>query len=438
MRNYPHIRVLCLIKKTLATMKKIYIKNYKGFTEQIIALKDVNFFVGENSTGKTSILKLINILNSREFWFHEQFNNTEVELGYFDEIINKNTTDKFFRVGIEVPYDEKDSIRRVLIEFKEYKTIPKVASIKYQSDSADYLMKITPKQIHYRVKKKSESSFLEWSQDFNFTQKYKKIDIPYSKIPMFILFSLVENEFDNKAKHSTAPFAAEPILYKRYLWLAPIRAKAKRIYESYEVKYSPEGEHIPSLLNDLFVNSTKKDTSRILKILNQFGKESNLYDQILIKNFGTKKTSPFEIVVRYDDTEIKLPNVGYGVSQSLPLIVEILSSKKFCFSIQQPEVHLHPKAQAAFGSFLYNAAIKDDNVFLIETHSDFTINRFRYNLSKNQKDEEISSQVLFFERGKKTNTICHMEMNKDGAFIDDVPDSYRDFFIDEELKLLEL
>ncbi len=418
-------------------MKKIYIKNYKGFNEEVINLKDVNFFVGENSTGKTSILKLINILNNREFWFNDQFNNSEVELGYFDEIINKNTSDKFFRIGLEISNNGDDFNTRVLIEFKESKSIPKVSQIKYQTGTTDYLIKVTQKQVQYRVKKLGGLSFLDWSRDFNYTQKYKRIDIPYNKLPLFILFSIIESQNGKKTKHSTNIFGTEPVLYKRYLWLAPIRAKAKRIYESYEMKFSPEGEHIPSLLRELFMNSTKKETARILRILNQFGKESNLYDQILIKNFGTKKTSPFEIVVTYDNTEIKLPNVGYGVSQSLPLIVEILSSKRHCFSIQQPEVHLHPKAQSAFGSFIYNAAIKDKNTFLIETHSDFTINRFRYNLSKNKTDT-VDSQVIFFERDKHTNSISHLEIGNDGIFKSELPNSYRDFFIDEELKLLEL
>ncbi|WP_120489200.1 AAA family ATPase [Bergeyella cardium] len=417
-------------------MKKIYIKNYKGFEEQVIELKEINFFVGENSTGKTSILKLINIINSKEFWFNEQFNNSEVELGYFDEIINRNSSDLFFRIGIEVPYNEKGSIRRVLLEFKDYKSIPKISQIKYQTETTDFLMKITKKQIHYRTRDLSNSSFLNWCQDFNYSEKYNRIDIP-QKLPLFILFSFLEDRLAFKNKRVTMPFAAEPLLYKRYIWLAPIRAKAKRIYESYEVKFSPEGEHIPSLLKELFANSKKKESARILQILNQFGRESNLYDELCIKNYGVKTASPFEIVVKYDDTEIKLPNVGYGVSQCLPLIVEILSSKDFCFSIQQPEVHLHPKAQAAFGSFLFNAAKKDNNTFLIETHSDFTINRFRYRLSKEGKSG-VNSQVIFFEREKHTNRISHLEINSDGSFTSEVPSSYRDFFIDEELKLLEL
>ena len=44
-------------------MNKIYIENYRGLKTQIIELEEVNFFVGENSTGKTSILNLINKFN---------------------------------------------------------------------------------------------------------------------------------------------------------------------------------------------------------------------------------------------------------------------------------------------------------------------------------------------------------------------------------------
>src|SRR5690606_7443808 len=76
-------------------MEKIFLKNYKGFRNQIIELEDINFLVGENSTGKTSILKIINLLSSAEFRFDFEFNNSEVELGYFDEIISKNITEKF-------------------------------------------------------------------------------------------------------------------------------------------------------------------------------------------------------------------------------------------------------------------------------------------------------------------------------------------------------
>ena len=45
--------------------------------------------------------------------------------------------------------------------------------------------------------------------------------------------------------------------------------------------------------------------------------------------------------------------------------------------MQQPEVHLHPRAQAQLGSFLGYLAIKQKKQFLVETHSDYLVDRVR-------------------------------------------------------------
>lgn len=82
-------------------MKKIYFKNFKGFQEHIIELCDINFLVGENSTGKTSFINLVNLLCSQEFWFNYQFNNSEIEFGYFEEILSKISLEKCFQIGTE-------------------------------------------------------------------------------------------------------------------------------------------------------------------------------------------------------------------------------------------------------------------------------------------------------------------------------------------------
>ena len=68
-------------------MRTLYLDNYKGFVKTFIPFLDVNFFVGENSTGKTAVLNLLNILSSPKFWISPEFNNETVELGYFDEIV---------------------------------------------------------------------------------------------------------------------------------------------------------------------------------------------------------------------------------------------------------------------------------------------------------------------------------------------------------------
>ena len=144
-----------------------------------------------------------------------------------------------------------------------------------------------------------------------------------------------------------------------------------------------------------------------------------------------------EYNVSYEDISVKLTNVGYGVSQILPLLVEILSNEKTWFAIQQPEVHLHPKAQSAFGKFIFESFNIKENRFLIETHSDYTIDKFRYNLNKD-KSHSIESQVVFFEKHLTGTKFTCLPISKDGKYPEEIPQNFRDFFIDEELKMLEI
>jgi predicted ATPase len=423
-------------------MEKIFLKNYKGFNHEIISLEQINFLVGENSTGKTSFLKVINLLSSSEFWYDYEFNNNEVELGYFEEIINKQTNEKFFQLGIEKKNENNVNEEfRILFEFHELNSIPTLKLIKVNIANYDVLIKFSAKQISYKIKQGNKIEYEKWVNDFEFPKTYKVLSSHFRRgiLPVYYITHLIGSEIlkGNELQKYRPTFNNE-MLYSNYKWLAPIRAKAKRTYESYKIKFSPEGEHIPSILRQILSGKNSKDKAKIINALEQFGKDSNLFNKIEVRELGKKNSSPFEIIVKYEDLEIKLPNVGYGVSQSLPLIIEILSSKNTCFSIQQPEVHLHPKAQSAFGSFLFNAVKIDNNKFIIETHSDFTINRLRYKLHSSKKNVEFKSKVLFFERGSEGNTITNININNDGSYSGKVPSTYRDFFIDEELKLLEL
>lgn len=426
-------------------MEKIYLKNYKGFLNQVVQLEDVNFLVGENSTGKTSLLKVINLLSSSEFWYDFEFNNSEVELGYFDEIINKQTRDKFFQIGLEKEFKAVDKnnnsdrdVFRINFEFHEEKSVPVLKQAKIRLDSHDILLKYTKKRISYRYKLIKDNSFIDWILDMEFPKTFKVLTDNSDPIPIGFLAMLVNRDLNKDSKpkiYSKRRFHAQQ-LYSDHKWIAPIRAKAKRTYESYKVKFSPEGDHIPSILREILTTKGNKEKEKVKNALLKFGKESNLFDSINIRELGKNYSAPFEIIIKYRNTEVKLPNVGYGVSQSLPLITEILSTHNCCFSIQQPEVHLHPKAQSAFGELIYTSTLKDKNKFIVETHSDFTIDRFRYRLSKSK--EGIKSKVLFFQRLEKGNRITEININDDGTYPYHTPESYRDFFIDEELKMLEL
>ena len=69
-------------------MKYLFVDNFRGFTKTLLPIRDVNFFVGENSTGKTSILGLIKLLDTTQFWFNQRFNTDEVRLGNYKDIVS--------------------------------------------------------------------------------------------------------------------------------------------------------------------------------------------------------------------------------------------------------------------------------------------------------------------------------------------------------------
>lgn len=80
----------------------------------------------------------------------------------------------------------------------------------------------------------------------------------------------------------------------------------------------------------------------------------------------------------------------------------------------------------------------NNNQYLLETHSEYMINRFRYEMLNSEKAPKGKAQVLFFERNEDGNVITSMPIGENGKFDCKIPDSYGDFFVDEELKMLEL
>jgi predicted ATPase len=214
--------------------------------------------------------------------------------------------------------------------------------------------------------------------------------------------------------------------------LAPIRTKPRRTYDAPQTEFSSEGEHTPYVIKRRLTSKTQAEAFR--NFLEQAGASSGLFKSISVKPYGKGPMAPFEMKINLGSTSLGLENVGYGVSQSLPLLVEMfVRPKKTAFTIQQPEVHLHPKAQATFGDVIAELARNDAKKFIVETHSDFTMDRFRLNVRKNGS---VPSQLLFFERTAKGNTVTPIRIHENGDLSADQPDAYRSFFFNESLELL--
>ena len=109
-----------------------------------------------------------------------------------------------------------------------------------------------------------------------------------------------------------------------------------------------------------------------------------------------------------------LTDVGFGVSQFLPIIVADLQlSDHSCLAVSQPEIHLHPKIQATFGNYLANQIKRTHKQYIIETHSEYLLNRIRLLLVTGElKPEDV--RVLYFENDGLKSTVHDVEFATDG------------------------
>ena len=221
---------------------------------------------------------------------------------------------------------------------------------------------------------------------------------------------------------------------------APVRSRPKRTYDAAAGRQTAEGDSVPRRLADLSAGR-ERVWKRLEASLVRFGEASGLFDQVGVRRLGPNDSDPFQIRVRKFGGTLRGPwrnltDVGYGVSQALPILVEVMNGDPSrVFLLQQPEVHLHPQAQAALGS-LFLAAAAEGRQLLVETHSDHLLERVRLDIrdAKTPLGPEAVS-ILYFERHGLGVRIHSLGFDSEGN-VRGTPDSYRRFFLEETERAL--
>ncbi len=221
---------------------------------------------------------------------------------------------------------------------------------------------------------------------------------------------------------------------------APVRSQPQRIYSPASLISNPQGDNIPMILANLASVGDETWTNFKSK-LEQFGSSAGIFDEIDVNHLGKSQGSPFEIQIRKYGNKRKgmkqnFIDVGYGVSQVLPILTELLLPETYRMALlQQPEVHLHPSAQAALGSLLCKVSGQGRQL-IVETHSDHLLDRIRMDVRDGKTDlkpEEIS--ILFFERNDLSVQIHSIRLDQLGNVLG-APVSYRKFFMEETRRSL--
>ena len=452
----------------MSQIQDIWLENFRCFrTEQTVRLTPLTFLIGENSTGKTSFLAAVKTISDIGGIPPSVDFRIPYDLGAFSDVVHhpKQAQDKAtsFNIGYKrlCPFSRRNKFEapiRLNVTFKSDSVgVPEPTKFIYKMND-----------VWITLTQQADAILTEYSSN-NKTWKFKhKEDTFEKRIPpssdyfnwfMHLYNSALIYDYEHFCKSIENSDGTQSVPSRkthekfqeltRYFFSrhtnstfagAPIRSNPRRTYEPIKSSPDPEGSHVPTLL--AYLHSQGQDSKNWTELKNhleRFGKESGLFDEINIKRFG-HLTEPFQLEVSNDiGGNRNLIDVGYGVSQILPILAEFFRPventpvRSNLFLLQQPEVHLHPSAQAALGNLFCEVA-KPNRQLIVETHSDFILDRVRFLVRKNEfKHEDVS--FIYFEKKEGEVKLHNVTLDEHGN-LENTPTGYRSFFLRETNRVL--
>lgn len=473
-------------------IRKLILEDVRCFGgRQEFEIRPITFLVGENSTGKSTVLgclqTIYDFMSGRNSGI--DFNVDPYEMGAFSQIVRRsNPTLKRFKIGLELsPDNREESFEYTLVlvakekgsepiieeqkittgfgeaEFAEYDrntaelgnneggvitpflnpNFFEVDDLKNNDSRDKFVVRISHHALASKVFSILSSAKSAISRQTLFglvNEKSEDDDTISAKDKAFGKFAerlLQVIEDDSKKSYTRVwynMFGSESINLLEAFSFAPLRSKPQRTYNPLREEVSSSGDEIPIVLMNMF-KSDQPHWKKLRKRLIEFGKASGLFTDIIVRRLGTTMGDPFQLQVKVKGPRANIIDVGYGVNQILPILVRILNSRnEKLFLLQQPEIHLHPKGQAELSSLLIESLRREKHNFVIETHSDAMINRARIEIMNGGITPEDVSLIYMEPVGNRVK-VHNIAFDKQANLIG-APSSYRNFFINESDRLL--
>lgn len=204
---------------------------------------------------------------------------------------------------------------------------------------------------------------------------------------------------------------------KNLSYVGPLRANPQRYYFLDDSYTSPSLDHRRGASLAEVLKKNKLIREKINRWMARF--ELN----VDVKEF---KDIIHNIKVTQNGLMLDIPDVGFGISQVLPILVEgLMAPSKATMIMEQPEIHLHPKMQAELADLfidILNLQSKNKNKIgkhlIIETHSEYIIKRIRRRMAEGLISPRHVAIYFIKPRNKDNPDSAKIEMahvSRDGS-----------------------
>ena len=355
-------------------------ENFKSWQDtKALRFAPITGFFGANSSGKTSILQVLLMLKQtverpRKFPSHENeplyFGDDDslVNLGSFDDVIHQHSQDLSLGVSVSWKLSEKLNINRHLTDSISFSTSirnqsghPVLAAYCYSANGQEWHLKNEGRDYTFKfpefLVKTGNPAYSEdaiWSYPYRFYA----VDQPDKRHSTLLpIIDSLEN------------------LFNRIIYLGPLRDNPRPHYNWARKPPQGVGRHGEEMVSALF--SSRLQSSDLDEHVPKWLRSLGLIDSYRLAPVPrTERAYEFLVTKHKGGPEVRLTDVGFGVSQVLPvLILCYYAPEGSILILEQPEAHLHPKVQSEMGDVLIDAVKNRGLQIILESHSEHLLHR---------------------------------------------------------------
>ena len=355
-------------------------------------------FFGANSSGKTSILQILLLLkqtvehpSKRHSYTDEPlyFGNASslVNLGSFDDIIHQHNRDLILDVSMSWKLAKEMEIDKRLTDSLAFSTSlrnesghPVLEAYCYSANGQEWHLKNDGRDYTFKfpefLVKTGNPAYSEdpiWSYPYRFYG----VDAP-----------------DNRHSTLLPIIASFGNLFNQISYLGPLRENPRPHYNWRGQPPEGVGRHGEEMVSALF--SSRLQSSNLDEHVPKWLKSLGLIDSYRLAPVPrTQKDYEFLVTKHKGGPEVRLTDVGFGVSQVLPvLILCYYAPEGSILILEQPEAHLHPKVQSELADVLIDAVKNRDLQIIVESHSEHLLHRLMLRTAEEQLS--VDDTALYF------------------------------------------